>query len=1203
MALLKSNTLPVLKIDLSKDDITDKTLKEFYEELRGEPISLGDVIAEIDVSGNDIRNLQSVIELLHVLHSKGCKTVKLLKIQEQKETLQVPTILITPKDAHLVLQSIEWLDISNNAISYSNAQAFCKLLLGFCQQNDKLQSINLASHLLTQETKKIVFEEALGIAMTVFISPEKKTSLLSFIVAENNESQDEETNIIPEESSTSINDDEYTSLLHPQTVQATPYYHAMVHWLQRETLLRQLFFSPRPMQNVQSANAINNFLDGMALGRYTLWPTVLAGALLNDLIFYYTRPQYRYGNTIGKILGGVSVTERTFSTYFGSYLAGELNYWLAPILLISAPVITGAISSGIYQHIANLPENSNVNASSEVARAEFAVLWSGNITSHERLRYVKQLVKQANQPVSLMTQISALRALAQIINAFKSNKIRHRYGNSTDIDSILNTAINGLNNTMQSQPIINVYRDYLRWSVGELQATNRAELKRYLGLQILMFWPSVLYSWYSSARFWELLAQKIYGGFSYYFAERTCNQQQMIYAYVDAIADYACGICPDWSFVNYDNMFSAQGCLDDLLAITRPLTMIQNGAARLVKHSGIEDINLSQQNWTDWNQDEWQTLLDLFEGGKIDRLRLFNFSQPQLVQPWIHDQRVAMLSDFLLALPTEILDLKNQPLEYKHWQQLLPGLNQTHTHKLDVDGIKLGDSGFVDLAQQNPQMAIRDLQASNAQIGNYGAVTYAEHLNNETTHLDLSHNPIGVSGVITIMQNLGNVETLNLSGVDLSAIDMNEFGAYLQHSQVSELNLADCSLSDDLLSGLMPYLQKIKNLNIAGNAITVDGIAVLMAGNQLAELNVSRNDLGDEGVAVIAENLSQLPLQRLIMEDVNVQLSGFAVLVKALPNSQILYFNAAKHALGDAGAAALADVLSKETCVLEGFYLGANQITGEGGKVLMLSLLDSNVTHVELPENRLTDETAFATAEIIHQGHPLKHINYDDNDIGPEGAIAMIEVIPGSSVTYFYLNNNPLNDTVGVKLAQSLVSPIPNQDDIATTEWGHDDTRYLWKMGRPATQLEKIGLANCNLDKNSKRALQRILPLTDISWENVDTSPEQISSASSLRERSIFFQGYDTAASFWRHQPAAVVSSNSNTNEAPQPFMNLIGVGGLVPGLQLLILLYVIYSFFKPVLQQPTKRVYDFFSAPKPREQNTKIYEQQENNEIGKLDY
>ncbi|KAL8143133.1 hypothetical protein V2J09_016165 [Rumex salicifolius] len=174
--------------------------------------------------------------------------------------------------------------------------------------------------------------------------------------------------------------------------------------------------------------------------------------------------------------------------------------------------------------------------------------------------------------------------------------------------------------------------------------------------------------------------------------------------------------------------------------------------------------------------------------------------------------------------------------------ELIPSTEKMKT--LHFHNNMTGDEGAMSIAeivQRSP--LVEDFQCSSTRIGSDGGVALAQSLGNcpHLKKLDLRDNMFGVEvgvALSKVMQGFGN-----LTEVYLSYLNLEDEGA-----QALALAMKDCTPSLEILE-------------MAGNDITVEAasdLASCITSMQcLTKLNLSENELKDEGAVVIAKALER----------------------------------------------------------------------------------------------------------------------------------------------------------------------------------------------------------------------------------------------------------------------------------------------------------------------------------------------------------
>eukprot|EP00934_Nitzschia_sp_Nitz4_P009142 Nitzschia sp. Nitz4//scaffold170_size48074//5703//7421//NITZ4_007100-RA/size48074-processed-gene-0.10-mRNA-1//1//CDS//3329538625//9132//frame0 len=229
---------------------------------------------------------------------------------------------------------------------------------------------------------------------------------------------------------------------------------------------------------------------------------------------------------------------------------------------------------------------------------------------------------------------------------------------------------------------------------------------------------------------------------------------------------------------------------------------------------------------------------------------------------------------------------------------------------------------------------------------------------------------------IATFDTQGQVNTLSLSAIRLTKIP-EDFPGML--NRVVTLDMANTNLPVADLASLLKSIQldssTLQQLRLGGNCLGADDLKqLLQAGSQLLSslhsLDLRYNDLGPQGIEVLAEALAEVPNSCL----------------------KTLYLEGTK--AGDLGAAALAKLSN-----LEDLYLGSNGIGPEGAA----SLAQTAPRH-------------------------WKKLFLEGNSIGSEGAMAFVDMLTSATaegqktLTRLYADNNGMGKEIALKLGNAVGS-------------------------------------------------------------------------------------------------------------------------------------------------------------------------------------
>nr|XP_055053303.1 NACHT, LRR and PYD domains-containing protein 3-like [Misgurnus anguillicaudatus] len=232
------------------------------------------------------------------------------------------------------------------------------------------------------------------------------------------------------------------------------------------------------------------------------------------------------------------------------------------------------------------------------------------------------------------------------------------------------------------------------------------------------------------------------------------------------------------------------------------------------------------------------------------------------------------------------------------------------------------------------------------------------------THLNLSHNNLGDSGVKLISDVLKNPEfkmdTLMLKRCNITAEGCVALTSALRSnpSHLRELNLTGNNLGDSGIEHLSDLLEhpdcKLEKLLLRGCNITDEGCVALSSAltsnpSHLRRLILTNNTIGDLGMKLLSAVLEnpQCKLEMLKLTDCNITEEGCAALSSALRSnpSHLRDLSLSLNNFGDLGVKLLSDVLKNPQCKLELLWLCECNITDKGC-VALTSALRSKRSHL-----------------------------------------------------------------------------------------------------------------------------------------------------------------------------------------------------------------------------------------------------------------
>ncbi|XP_040590063.1 NACHT, LRR and PYD domains-containing protein 4A-like isoform X2 [Mesocricetus auratus] len=255
--------------------------------------------------------------------------------------------------------------------------------------------------------------------------------------------------------------------------------------------------------------------------------------------------------------------------------------------------------------------------------------------------------------------------------------------------------------------------------------------------------------------------------------------------------------------------------------------------------------------------------------------------------------------------------------------------------------IQVKDTYLTDLASlmlynclKHPTCTPRELQVNNVTLWNKNMFIDLLSQNHNLHHLDL------------------NLTSLANSDVKLLFDLLNQ-----EECSIEELHLSNCSLSEQCWDYLSDVLKRNKILK---------------------SLDISSNDLKDEGLKVLCKSLS-LPdsaLKSLIVERCLITTSGCQHLAEVLSSNQNLtILQVSNNKLQDTGVKLLCDAIKQPNCHLTTLGLGACELTGASCEDLA-SAVSQNKTlwSINLLQNTLDRSGLAILCEALKQHRCTMHV-------------------------------------------------------------------------------------------------------------------------------------------------------------------------------------------------------------------------------------
>ncbi|XP_043852217.1 NACHT, LRR and PYD domains-containing protein 3-like [Dromiciops gliroides] len=393
------------------------------------------------------------------------------------------------------------------------------------------------------------------------------------------------------------------------------------------------------------------------------------------------------------------------------------------------------------------------------------------------------------------------------------------------------------------------------------------------------------------------------------------------------------------------------------------------------------------------------------------------------------------------------------------WRDLFSVVSRNQNlRQLDLSSSHLGDSAMMILCSElrHPHCTVQKLRLDDCHltVACCQDLSYALGSNHSLKNLNLSVNSLGNDGMKLLCKTLKN-----------------------QNCSLQELRMFWCHLTDTCCQDLSSTLiqnQNLLHLDLAGNALKDDGVKLLcealkhphcqlqilvlwkchltsvsceylsfalISNQNLTHLDLSGNDLGDNGIMLLCEALGNqyCSINSLQLRSCGLTSSGCQDLSTALKkNRSVTHLNLADNALGNHGVTLLCEALGYPNCLLQELKLQGCSFS-EACCWDLSSALKSNekLTHLNLGGNTLGNDGVKLLCEAFRQPScRLQEIKLWRSCFTAAGFLHLFAVLKSShNLTHLNIAGNTLGDDEVNLLCEALKHPNCNLQKLILSRW------------------------------------------------------------------------------------------------------------------------------------------------------------------------
>ena len=277
-------------------------------------------------------------------------------------------------------------------------------------------------------------------------------------------------------------------------------------------------------------------------------------------------------------------------------------------------------------------------------------------------------------------------------------------------------------------------------------------------------------------------------------------------------------------------------------------------------------------------------------------------------------------------------------------------------------------------------------------------MTFMSNSSTQWKTLELKHCKITDVGMNVLEQFiLEKVSTLEY--VDLSYNESSPWGlycAYIRHCSCNSLTLVGDYGMKEYVNKINDSLQNNTNLQLLKlKNITSEGVKPIFEVKALQRLDLSNNNLSDDGAVTISDGLkNNNTLLELNISHNNITNKGIKNITESIQvNTTLKKLDLSHNVISDDGTVTISDGLKNNNTLLE-LNISHNNITNKAIKYITESIqVNTTLKKLNLSHNILSDDGATLISSYLKSNNSLLELNISHNGITDEGTKEIAEAI------------------------------------------------------------------------------------------------------------------------------------------------------------------------------------------------------------------
>lgn len=343
----------------------------------------------------------------------------------------------------------------------------------------------------------------------------------------------------------------------------------------------------------------------------------------------------------------------------------------------------------------------------------------------------------------------------------------------------------------------------------------------------------------------------------------------------------------------------------------------------------------------------------------------------------IGDKGVRVIMDNLPS-SLDCLEIKNENIGALGLEGLRNVLSKSAIKELNLANTQIGTEGARVIAEFLPN-SLRSLELEENDLRDEGVGILSAALSkSNVSYLGLGLNRISEKGAASLTQALTN---MSIAGLNLSSNNLGSLGGKiileaLEGKEIEFLGLGKNNIGDSQFSMFANALayKSIKQLGLDLNGIgdsNISDLVIVLPTMLIESLSLHANDIGEDGAIILARALPDTHINKLSLEECSIPSKGLKAIAEIICLGKIIDLNISRNDIDDSFLEVLADALGNTNTRVSNLDLGHILLTKEMGDKIANSIKNNfSIANIQVGFNMIY-ESHRAIIEICGRNESL----------------------------------------------------------------------------------------------------------------------------------------------------------------------------------------------------------------------------------------